>query len=133
MQRSESVKHIPPTLKYTTTHEWVKTEADGTLLVGITHHAQALLGDMVFVELPIFHQEYTQKNEMAVLESVKAAADVYCPISGKVVEVNAKLQTEPELINKDPYGEGWICKLHPSNQTELDGLLSSQAYELLLS
>lgn len=129
MQRSYIVKQLPPDLKYTKTHEWVKTQPDGTVLVGITDHAQGLLGDMVFVELPQVDREFKQENEMAVLESVKAAADVYCPISGKIIETNPKLQNQPELINQDPYGEGWICKLKPSNESELNNLLSAQEYE----
>jgi glycine cleavage system H protein len=129
MQRSDIVKHLPPDLKYTKTHEWVKTQPDGTITVGITHHAQALLGDMVFVELPDYNHEFKQAAEMAVLESVKAAADVYCPVSGKIIEVNSKLQNQPELINKDPYGEGWICKLEPKDNSELEKLLSAQDYE----
>lgn len=123
------MKPIPPDLKYTKTHEWIKTQSDGTVLVGITEHAQGLLGDMVFVELPEMNREFKQENEMAVVESVKAAADVYCPLSGKIIETNPKLQQNPELINQDPYGEGWICKLKPNNQEELNDLLSAQDYE----
>ena len=122
------MKHLPPELKYTKTHEWVKVESDGTVTVGITHHAQALLGDMVYVELPEYNHDFHQAAEMAVLESVKAAADVYAPISGKVVDVNNSLHNQPELINKDPYGEGWICKLQPSHTDELNSLLSAQEY-----
>jgi glycine cleavage system H protein len=99
------------------------------MTIGITAHAQSLLGDMVFVELPEYNREFKQATEMAVVESVKAAADVYAPISGKIIEVNAKLQNQPELINKDPYGEGWICKLQPINQNELEQLLSAEEYE----
>jgi len=129
MPRSLSVKPLPRDLKYTRTHEWVKTQPDGTMTIGITAHAQSLLGDMVFVELPEYNREFKQATEMAVVESVKAAADVYAPISGKIIEVNAKLQNQPELINKDPYGEGWICKLQPINQNELEQLLSAEEYE----
>ena len=125
------MKPIPPDLKYTKTHEWVKTQSDGTVLVGITEHAQGLLGDMVFVELPEMNREFKQENEMAVLESVKAAADVYCPVSGKIIETNPKLQQNPELINQDPYGEGWICKLKLSNESELNNLLSAQDYHAI--
>ena len=123
------MKSLPRNLKYTRTHEWVKTQSDGTTTIGITEHAQSLLGDMVFVELPEYNREFKQAAEMAVLESVKAAADVYAPISGKIVEINSKLQNQPELINKDPYGEGWICTLQPTNQNELEQLLSAEEYE----
>lgn len=129
MQRSRTVKHIPNDLKYTKTHEWVKTAADGTVTIGVTYHAQSLLGDMVFVELPETNREFQQGKEMAVLESVKAAADVYCPISGKITEINQTLQNEPELINQDPYNKGWICKLMPTNAIEFHNLLSPEDYE----
>lgn len=123
------MKPLPPELKYTKTHEWVKTQSDGSVTVGITDHAQALLGDMVFVELPESEREFKQAAEMAVLESVKAAADVYSPISGKVIETNTQLKEQPELINKDPYGEGWICKLKPSDPNEITHLMSADNYE----
>ena len=123
------MKSLPPHLKYTRTHEWVKSESDDSVTIGITDHAQSLLGDMVFVELPEYNREFKQATEMAVLESVKAAADVYAPISGRVLEVNAKLQNQPELINKDPYGEGWICKLQLIDPNELTQLLSAAEYE----
>ncbi|MDX2165401.1 MAG: glycine cleavage system protein GcvH [Gammaproteobacteria bacterium] len=123
------MKSLPPHLKYTRTHEWVKSESDNSVTIGITEHAQSLLGDMVFVELPEYNREFKQATEMAVLESVKAAADVYAPISGRILEVNTKLQNQPELINKDPYGEGWICKLKLIDQNELTQLLSAAEYE----
>ncbi len=123
------MKSLPPELKYTKTHEWIKAESNDTIIVGITEHAQSLLGDMVYVELPEYNRAFKQAAEMAVLESVKAAADVYSPVSGKIIEVNSKLQNQPDLINKDPYGEGWICKLQITNQDELNQLLSAAEYE----
>lgn len=122
---------IPADLKYTNSHEWVKSESDGTVTVGVSHHAQELLGDMVFVELPAVGRELTQKEECAVAESVKAAADVYAPISGEVVAVNSELEAEPEKINQDAYN-AWLFKLKPSNASELDGLLDAAGYQTLL-
>ncbi|MCB1934752.1 MAG: glycine cleavage system protein GcvH [Nitrosomonas sp.] len=122
---------IPTDLKYTTSHEWVKTEADGTVTVGITDHAQELLGDMVFVELPDVGKTFSQKQECAVAESVKAAADVYSPISGEVVEVNSALVDNPEKINEDAFN-AWLFKLKPSNASELDGLLDAAGYQNVL-
>ena len=122
---------IPTELKYTTSHEWVKPESDGTVTVGITQHAQELLGDMVFVELPKAGRTLAQKEECAVVESVKAAADVYSPISGEVVAVNSELESAPEKINQDPY-DAWLFKLKPTNSGELENLLDAQGYEKAL-
>ena len=122
---------IPTQLKYTKSHEWVKPEADGTVTIGVTHHAQELLGDMVFVELPQIGRKLAQKEECAVAESVKAAADVYSPISGEVTAVNSGLESEPEKINQDAYS-AWLFKLKPANPAELDGLLDAAAYAELL-
>lgn len=122
---------IPTNLKYSKSHEWVKSEADGTVTVGITHHAQELLGDMVFIELPEVGRQLKQKEECAVAESVKAAADIYSPISGEVTAVNSPLVDEPEKINKDAYS-AWLFKLKPSNAAELDGLLDATAYTELV-
>jgi glycine cleavage system H protein len=122
---------IPTHLKYSKSHEWVKSEADGTVTVGITHHAQELLGDMVFIELPEVGRQLKQKEECAVAESVKAAADIYSPISGEVTAVNSPLIDEPEKINKDAYS-AWLFKLKPSNAAELDGLLDAAAYTELV-
>ncbi|MCB1985356.1 MAG: glycine cleavage system protein GcvH [Burkholderiales bacterium] len=122
---------IPTDLKYTKSHEWVKSEADSIVSVGITHHAQELLGDMVFVELPQVGDTFSQRQECAVAESVKAAADVYAPISGEVVEVNTPLVDSPENINQDAYGS-WLFKLKPSNPSELDGLLDAAGYQKVL-
>jgi glycine cleavage system H protein len=122
---------IPSDLKYTRSHEWVKTEADGTVTVGITDHAQELLGDMVFIELPKVGDSFSQKQECAVAESVKAAADVYSPISGEVIEVNSALADSPENINQDAFGS-WLFKLKPGNPSELDGLLDAAGYQEVL-
>jgi glycine cleavage system H protein len=122
---------IPTNLKYSKSHEWVKPEADGTVTVGITHHAQELLGDMVFIELPEVGKTLKQKEECAVAESVKAAADVYSPISGEVIAVNSPLADEPGKINEDAYSS-WLFKMKPSNPTEIDGLLDAVAYTALV-
>lgn len=122
---------IPTHLKYTKSHEWVKPEEDGTVTIGITHHAQELLGDMVFVELPQTGRKLEKKEECAVVESVKAAADVYAPIGGEAIAANADLESEPEKINQDAYS-AWLFKLKPDNASDLDDLLSAADYEKLL-
>ena len=122
---------VPTNLKYSKSHEWVKPEADGTVTVGITHHEQDLLGDMVFVELPEVGRELKQKEECAVAESVKAAADVYSPISGEVIAVNSPLVDEPGKINEDAFS-AWLFKMKPSNAAELDGLLDAATYTELV-
>ncbi len=119
---------IPTDLKYTKSHEWARLEADGTVTVGITHHAQDLLGDMVFVENPTVGRKLSQGEECAVVESVKAASDVYAPIAGEVVAVNGDLEASPEGINKDAYG-AWMFKLKPDNAGDLNGLLDAAAYQ----
>jgi glycine cleavage system H protein len=120
----------PDNLKYTKSHEWVKQEADGTVTVGITHHAQELLGDLVFVETPAVGRALKQGDECAVVESVKAAADVFAPVSGEVIAVNAELADAPEKINQDAYG-AWMFKLKPANPAELTGLLDAAAYQAI--
>lgn len=122
---------IPTQLKYTKSHEWVKPETDGTVTIGVTHHAQELLGDMVFVELPQIGRKLTQKEECAVAESVKAAADIYSPISGEVTAVNSDLESAPEKINQDAYS-AWLFKLKPADPSELEGLLDAATYAELL-
>ena len=122
------MSEIPPDLKYASTHEWVRMEADGTATVGITDHAQEQLGDLVFVELPEVGAHYAAGDACAVVESVKAASDIYAPISGTVVEVNEALEESPQLVNEDPYGDGWLFRLEPSDPSELDGLLDAAAY-----
>ena len=118
---------IPADLKYTPSHEWVRLEADGSVSVGITDHAQELLGDMVFVENPTMGRSLNAGEECAVVESVKAASDVYSPIAGEVVAVNADLEGSPEMLNKDPYG-AWMFKLKPANAADLGALMDAAAY-----
>lgn len=120
----------PANLKYTKSHEWLKQETDGTVTVGITHHAQEMLGDLVFVEIPAVGRRLKQGEECAVVESVKAASDVYAPLSGEVVAVNAELADAPEQINADAYA-AWMFKLKPDNPGELAGLLDAAAYQAI--
>jgi len=122
----------PKELHYTKSHEWVRVEGD-VATVGITEHAQSLLGDLVFVELPEIDMTVHATDEVAVVESVKAASDVYSPISGQVIECNNALEGAPELINKDPYGEGWIFKLKFSNKEEIKSLLDADGYLAIAS
>lgn len=117
---------IPADLKYTKSHEWVRQEADGTVSVGITHHAQELLGDMVFVENPTLGRTLAAGEECAVVESVKAASDVYAPVAGEVVAVNEAVEASPESLNQDPYG-AWMFKLKPGG--DLSGLMDAAAYQ----
>ena len=121
----------PSNLKYTASHEWVKTEADGTISIGITQHAQELLGDMVYVEAPEAGRKLKAKEECAVVESVKAAADVYAPVSGEVTAVNSALDSSPEAINSDPYG-AWIFKMKPDNAADIAALLDAAAYQAVV-
>ncbi|MFO1419730.1 MAG: glycine cleavage system protein GcvH [Candidatus Competibacteraceae bacterium] len=120
---------IPPELHYTETHEWVRAQDDGIVTVGITDHAQHLLGDLVFVEIPEVGRVVTAAESCAVVESVKAASDVYSPLDGVIVEVNEALADSPELINQDPYGEGWIFRIKTGATP--DGLLDATAYEAI--
>ena len=122
--------NVPADLKYTDTHEWLRRESDGTVTVGITWHAQDRLGDLVFVENPAIGKAFKQGEECGVVESVKAASDIYAPISGEVVAVNEELSGSPEKINQDAYA-AWMFKLKPSNPKELDALLDAAAYEKL--
>jgi glycine cleavage system H protein len=119
---------IPSDLKYTKSHEWARLEADGSVTVGITDHAQELLGDMVFVENPVVGRSLKAGEECAVVESVKAASDVYAPVAGEVVEANADLESSPDLLNKAPYG-GWMFKIKPANVGDLDSLLDAAGYQ----
>lgn len=122
------MSEVPSELKYSKSHEWVRNEDDGTVTVGITDHAQALLGDLVFVELPEAGTEVTAGAECAVVESVKAASDVYSPVTGEVTEVNEVLADSPETINSDAFGEGWMFKVRLSDETELEELLNADGY-----
>ncbi len=118
----------PDNLKYTKSHEWVKQEADGTVTVGITFHAQSQLGDVVFVENPAVGRKVKQGEECGVIESVKAAADIYAPLSGEIVAANGELADAPEKINQDPYS-AWMFRIKPGNPAELAGLLDAAAYQ----
>lgn len=122
------MSEVPSELRYAKSHEWVRVEEDGLITVGISDHAQALLGDLVFVELPEVGTELAAGDECCVVESVKAASDVYMPISGEIVEVNESLVDEPEIINAAPYDNGWLFKVQPSAD-ELDDLLDAEAYQ----
>lgn len=119
---------IPAELRYASSHEWVREESDGTLTVGITDHAQDLLGDVVFVELPEVGRVVSAGEECAVVESVKAASDIYAPVSGEVIAINDSLDEAPEGVNGDPYGEAWFFRIKPSDSSELDKLLDAEAY-----
>ena len=119
--------NVPSNLKYTKSHEWVRAEADGTLTIGITDHAQELLGDLVFIELPEVGKTLAAGQEAAVVESVKAASDVYAPVAGTVVEVNQAAVDSPELVNQDAYA-AWLFKLKPGNAADIDALLDAAAY-----
>lgn len=122
---------IPSDLRYTKSHEWVKLEADGTAMVGITQHAQELLGDMVFVETPQVGRELEKGEECAVVESVKAAADIYSPVAGQVTAVNPDLEAAPEKINQDAYS-AWLFKLKPADAADVDDLMDATAYRQML-
>jgi glycine cleavage system H protein len=120
---------IPANLKYLDSHEWARVESDGTVTVGISDHAQGALGDLVFVEVPEVGRSLAKGGAAAVVESVKAASDVYSPLSGEVIASNDALGAAPELVNSDPYGQGWLFKLKLSNSGELAQLLDAKAYE----
>ncbi|MCK9532771.1 MAG: glycine cleavage system protein GcvH [Gammaproteobacteria bacterium] len=127
------MSNVPANLKYAKSHEWVRAESDGSVTVGITEHAQDLLGDMVYVELPDVGRTLTAGKECAVVESVKAASDVYAPIAGEVLAVNDAVTAGPDLVNKDPYGEGWLFRLKPADVAELDKLLDAAGYERVVA
>ncbi|HMB58335.1 MAG TPA: glycine cleavage system protein GcvH [Xanthomonadales bacterium] len=119
---------IPSDLRYRDSHEWVRLEDDGSVTIGISDHAQAALGDMVYVELPEPGLSYAQGDACAVVESVKAASDIYAPISGEIIESNPALEDDPAMVNTDPYGDGWLFTMNPSKPDELDGLLNAEEY-----
>jgi len=125
------MSELPGELLYTDEHEWLRQEEDGSVTIGITDHAQSALGDLVYVELPEVGAELDAGDEMAVVESVKAASDVYAPVGGTVLEVNADLADDPEKINSDPYGDGWIVRMRP-NDLEGSNTMDPDAYQELL-
>ena len=122
------LSNIPDDLKYASTHEWISVNEDGLVTVGISDHAQEALGDIVFVELPEAGASVNSKEEVAVVESVKAASDIYSPLSGEVVEINESLLDSPETVNASPYELGWFFKIRMENEAELDDLMNSQTY-----
>jgi glycine cleavage system H protein len=126
------MSEIPGDLKFLKSHEWARVEDNGTVTVGISEHAQGLLGDLVYVELPEVGDTVTSGNAVAVVESVKAASDVYSPVSGKVVAVNSALADKPETINEDAYGEGWMLVVQPDDMEQLNELLSPDEYAELI-
>ncbi|MHB1941580.1 MAG: glycine cleavage system protein GcvH [Acidiferrobacteraceae bacterium] len=124
---------LPADRKYTKSHEWLKPMPDGSMTVGITDHAQDLMGDMVFVDLPQVGQRVEAGKDCVVVESVKAASDVYAPVAGEITEVNTELAGAPELVNKDPYGEGWLFRIRPDAGAGTDLLMDTSAYAALLA
>lgn len=122
------MSQTPTELKYASSHEWARLEEDGTVTVGITDHAQEALGDVVFVELPEVGTTLAAQEEAGVVESVKAASDIYAPLAGEVIAINEQLEDEPETVNSDPYNDGWFYKLQPADTSELDVLLSAEDY-----
>ena len=122
------MSNTPSDLKYTKSHEWIRENGDGTVTLGITDHAQELLGDLVFVEVPETGTGVEAGGEIAVVESVKAASDVYSPVTGEVIEANEALVDAPESVNDSPYENGWICKIRLSDAVELEGLLDADSY-----
>jgi glycine cleavage system H protein len=122
------MSNIPSELKYATSHEWVRNEGNGIVTVGITEHAQELLGDMVFVELPDVGDSVSTGDDVAVAESVKAASDIYAPVTGEVVEVHEDLEDSPELVNSDAFGDGWMFKVKVEDISELESLLDAEGY-----
>jgi len=119
---------IRPELRYAASHEWIRLEDDGTAYVGISDHAQDAMGDLVVVELPEVGQKMETGDEAGVVESVKAASDIYAPVSGEIVAINEALEDTPELVNQDPYGDGWLFRLRINDKADLDELLSADEY-----
>jgi len=123
------MSNVPSDLKYISSHEWIRMEDDGNVTIGITDHAQELLGDVVYVELPEVDSEVALEDEIAVVESVKAASDIYAPLSGTIIEINETLEDEPETVNSSPYDDGWMFKMTPSEPSEIDGLMDAESYQ----
>ncbi|WP_369855025.1 glycine cleavage system protein GcvH [Candidatus Thalassolituus haligoni] len=120
--------NVPADLKYVASHEWIRVEADGTVTIGITDFAQEALGDVVFVELPEIDAEFEADAECAVVESVKAASDIYAPLAGKIIAINEDLVDAPEKVNEDPYGEAWFFKMELADAADLENLMAADAY-----
>lgn len=127
------MSNVPTGLKYTPSHEWIRSEGDGIYTVGITEHAQELLGDMVFLDLPEVGVVVAKDDDCAVAESVKAASDIYAPIGGEIVEVNEELESNPELVNSSPYDDGWLFRIKASDEAEVAELIDAAAYEDILA
>lgn len=123
------MSNIPSELRYATSHEWVRNEGDGIVTVGITEHAQDLLGDMVFVELPDVGDNVSTGDDIAVCESVKAASDIYAPVSGEVIAVNEDLEDAPELVNSDAFGDGWLFQIKLDDAKEIESMLDAEGYK----
>ena len=127
------MSEVPENLKYSIDHDWVRLEDDGLVVIGITDHAQEALGELVFVEVPEEGQSFQRGDPCAVVESVKAASDVNVPVTGEVASINSALEESPELVNQNPYDDGWLLRLRPSDPAELDELLEADAYNRLLA
>lgn len=127
------MSEIPKDLSYTKSHEWIAVDGDGTCTVGISDHAQSSLGDLVFVELPEVGAKVSAGDAVAVVESVKAASDIYAPLAGEIAEINEQLEDSPELVNEDPFGEGWLFKINLSDPDAVEDLLDADAYEAIVA
>jgi glycine cleavage system H protein len=127
------MSEVPDTYHYTREHEWLKLEDDGNITIGITDHAQEALGELVFVETPEAGSQFAAGDAIAVVESVKAASDIYCPVGGEVTAANESLADEPELVNSSPYENGWVFRLRPDNATALEELMNAEDYERFLT
>lgn len=127
------MSEVPSELKYTSEHEWVRREEDGSVTIGITEHAQSALGELVFVEIPEVGSQVAAGDACAVVESVKAASDVYAPVGGEILAGNEALADAPEKVNEDPYTDGWLFRLRPDDDKDLDELMDAEAYEALLA
>lgn len=123
------MSNIPTELKYMSSHEWLRLEDDGTITVGITEHAQDLLGDIVYVELPEVGDTVVAESEIAVVESVKAASDIYAPLNGEIIAINEDLEDAPETINSDPYGDGWFFRIRPDSMDDYEAQMSAEEYQ----
>lgn len=125
------MSNLPQGLSYVSSHEWIRNEGDGTVTIGVTDFAQEQLGDVVFVELPDIGTQLTSEDEFGVIESVKAASDLFAPVSGEVIAINEQLDDDPELVNSDPYGDAWLLQVRLTHPEELEHLLDAEAYSQL--